>query len=149
MLRTFYKSDIPAMLAIEQSSHVVPWNEDTFKTCVQEGYAGWVIEVENKPVGFIIISLRADECHILNVCVLREYQHQGYGRKLLEHALSHAKQQHVGIAYLEVRVSNSRAISLYKKMNFHLIGERKGYYPMETGNEDALIFAKGLQDKTI
>lgn len=144
MLRTFFKSDIPAVLAIEQAIHVVPWGEDTFRICFQEGYLGWVMEMDAKPVGFIIVSLRADECHILNVAVARDYQHQGFGRQLIEHALAHAKQKNAGITYLEVRRSNSRAISIYEKMNFHLIGERKDYYPTVSGTEDALIFAKSL-----
>lgn len=146
MLRTLFKSDLPAVLAIEQSTHVVPWGEDTFRICFQEGYIGWAVEVENKLVGFIIVSLRAEECHILNVAVAREYQHRGLGRQLLEFALNYAKQKNAGIAYLEVRLSNTRAINLYKKMKFHLIGERKDYYPTVSGTEDALIFAKSLQE---
>jgi ribosomal-protein-alanine N-acetyltransferase len=43
-----------------------------------------------------------------------------------------------------VRRSNSHAISLYQKMNFHLVGERKEYYPTLSGYEDALVFAKRL-----
>lgn len=104
------------------------------------------MEIDKKIIGFIIISLTIEECHILNLCVDREFQHQGWGRKLLEHALNHARKHGIGIAYLEVRRSNSRAISLYKKMKFHLVGERKGYYPTVAGNEDALIFAMSLHN---
>ena len=144
MLRTLFKSDLNQLLAIEQSVHVVPWTEETFKTCFQAGYIGWVMENVKKITGFVMISLRPDECHVLNICVARECQHQGIGRKMMEHALQHAKQQGAMIAYLEVRASNSRAISLYQKMHFLPIGKRKGYYPMPSGDEDALIFAKNL-----
>lgn len=147
MLRTLFKSDLSQLLLVEESAHAVPWNEETFKTCFEAGYVGWVIEQEKEKVimGFIIVSMRMEECHILNLCVGRDYQHQGFGRQLLEHALNHAKQQGIGIVYLEVRRSNTRAISLYKKEHFHLIGSRKDYYPTLAGNEDALIFAKSLQ----
>jgi ribosomal-protein-alanine N-acetyltransferase len=143
-LRTLYKADIPQILAIEKSVHVVPWTEETFKMCFRSGYFSWGIEHEGKVIGFIIISLSKEECHVLNLCVALDHQHQGLGRKMLKYALSHAKQNGVGIAYLEVRRSNSRAISLYRKMNFHLVGERKNYYPTIAGNEDALIFAMSL-----
>ncbi len=144
MLRTLYKADLPQVLVIEGSVHVVPWTEDTFKICFKNGYFGWVAELDGKIIGFIIISLSREECHVLNICVTREYQKQGWGRKMLWHALHHAKQYGVAIAYLEVRRSNTRAISLYKKMNFQQVGERKDYYPTVNGQEDALIFAINL-----
>lgn len=146
MLRTLFKSDLAQILLIEKSVHVVPWTMDTFNMCFDSGYFGWVLEVDKKIAGFIIVSLTPDECHVLNICVSLDYQRQGYGAKLLEHALKHAKKQQVGIAYLEVRRSNTRAISLYKKMNFQQIGERKNYYPTVSGTEDALILAKSLVD---
>lgn len=145
MLRALFPSDMQQLLIIEKSVHVAPWNEETFKICFQSGYLGWVIESDKKILGFIIVSMTIQECHILNVCVARDYQRQGYGQQLLNHALAHARQHGVGIAYLEVRRSNGRAITLYKKMNFKLIGERKNYYPTVAGNEDALVFALSLQ----
>lgn len=149
MLRTLFKSDLKQVLTIEESVHVVPWTEETFKTCFQSGYVGWVIELNKKIIGFIIMSLRVEECHILNLCVTREYQRRGYGYKLLEHALRHAKHEKTGIVYLEVRRSNLPAISLYRRMKFHLIGERKDYYPTVSGSEDALIFAKSLHEDSV
>jgi peptide chain release factor 2 len=119
MLRALFRSDLLQLLSIEESAHAVPWNEGTFKTCFQAGYGGWVVEQGKEIVGFIIVSMRMEECHILNLCVSRDYQHQGFGRQLLACALNHAKQNHakqqgIGIVYLEVRRSNTRAISLYR-----------------------------------
>lgn len=145
MLRTFYKADVQPVLLIEQSVQVAPWTEETFKICFQAGHQGWVIEKDNQIIAFIIVATRPEECHILNLCVERAFQHQGFGRRLLLYALEHAKRNGVGIAYLEVRRSNHIAIALYKKMGFHFVGERKAYYPAETGHEDALIFAKSIQ----
>lgn len=147
MLRTLYKSDLPQLLAIEKSVHIAPWTEETFKICFQPGYLGWVVDSNRKILGFIIISLHREECHVLNICVMHDCQNQGWGRKLLDKALLQARQQGIGIAYLEVRRSNSRAISLYRKMGFHLVGERKSYYPTPNGYEDALIFARSLHDE--
>lgn len=146
MLRTLYKSDLDQVLVIENAVHVVPWTVDTFKTCFASGYFGWVAELDKKIIGFIIVSLTPDECHVLNLCVARDMQRLGWGRKLLQHALDHAKSNHIGIAYLEVRRSNTRAISLYQEMQFYQVGERKNYYPTIAGTEDALVYAKSLVD---
>ena len=145
MVREYFKSDIKELLIIENSVHVAPWTEETFKLCFDAGYLGWVWEEGQKILGFIIISLTTDECHILNICVAREFQRQGLGQKLLNFVMDHAKKRGAGIIYLEVRRTNTRAIQLYEKNQFYLIGERKDYYPIPNGYEDALIFAKTLQ----
>lgn len=144
MLRSYFKSDLPQLLAVETSSHAVPWTKDTFRMCFEAGYDGWVIEENKKLIGFIIVSAQVQECHILNICVAREHQRQGWGSKLLEQALKQVKANGIQVAYLEVRRTNTRAIALYQKMHFVRVGERKGYYPTEGGNEDALVFAKEL-----
>ncbi|OGT39750.1 MAG: ribosomal-protein-alanine N-acetyltransferase [Gammaproteobacteria bacterium RIFCSPHIGHO2_12_FULL_38_14] len=147
MIRTISKSDLAQLLAIEQSVHVIPWTSDAFKTCFDAGYKGWVIEKNNRILGFIIVSFHPKECHILNICIHHEHQRCGYGWQLLEHVINEAKHDGATILYLEVRRSNTRAITLYKKMNFQLVGERKNYYPTVSGHEDALVFARLLADK--
>jgi ribosomal-protein-alanine N-acetyltransferase len=144
MIREFIKADLPQMLAIEQTVHIAPWADETFKTCLEANCKGWVVEIDKRVIGFVIASQSNDECHILNLCVRRDSQHQGWGSKLMAAALQSAKQKGIGIAYLEVRRSNTRAINLYKKMKFQQVGERKNYYPDPTGPEDALVFAKSL-----
>lgn len=145
MLRKMAKGDLQQMFAIEQSVQGAPWSEETFKVMFEMQYDGWVAERDNRIVGYIVVALQPDECHILNLCVAREYQRQGLGRMLLEYGLNEAKNRDMGIAYLEVRRSNTRAIALYRKMKFILIGERKHYYQTVSGPEDALIFAMSLK----
>lgn len=149
MLRALVQSDLPQILEIERAVNLAPWTEETFQACLQAGYLGWAIEADgHQIVGFVLVAMSSYECHVLNVCVLPSHQHQGLGHQLMSQALGHAKAQGVGIAYLEVRRSNLPAISLYEKMNFRKIGERKNYYPTDNGSsrEDALIFAKALQE---
>lgn len=143
MLRTLFKSDVEKLLAIEESVHVTPWTEETFRSCFEAGYVGWVAEEDKHTIiGFIVIAMKKEECHILNLCVAKAFQRKGFGSLLLNKALRHAKEQGLGLAYLEVRRSNRPAIALYQKMQFHLVGERKDYYPTVNGHEDALIFAR-------
>ncbi len=139
-----FTADIPQILRIEKAVQVSPWTEETFRVCFHAGYLGWLIEVDKIIVGYVIVAYAADECHILNVCVDHAFQRQGLGEKLLEYVLNQATQRGTMVAWLEVRRSNSRAISFYQKMHFQQIGERKGYYPTVSGQEDALIFAKQL-----
>ncbi len=143
-LRSLSKADITQIMLIENAVHVVPWTEDTFYMCLQAGFLGWVLEHEKTIIGFVVVSFQQVECHILNIGVVHAYQRQGLGYQLMQHVLHLAKQKGTQIIYLEVRRSNARAIALYKKMDFQLVGERKDYYPTVAGSEDALIFAKNL-----
>ena len=45
---------------------------------------------------------------------------------------------------LEVRPSNTAAISCYNSAGFNEIGQRKDYYPATNGREDALLFARHI-----
>jgi ribosomal-protein-alanine N-acetyltransferase len=144
-IRILDNNDFSQLLAIEELTQITPWSEAAFKRCSEAHYPGWVMEEEGVITAFIILSLATGECHILNLCVHPQYQKQGFGRQILEYALTWAKNKGAGIVYLEVRRTNLPAISLYRKMNFKLIGERKNYYPSPKGKkEDALVFARDI-----
>jgi [ribosomal protein S18]-alanine N-acetyltransferase len=144
-IRLISDLDIPNLLSLEEAAQTSPWSEAAFKRCFEANYLGWALEVPKKMVGFIMISMAQGECHILNLCIHPTEQHKGFGRQLLLYTLNWAKSQQAGMVYLEVRRSNVAAIGLYRKMNFKLIGERKGYYPVtQSEREDALIFARDL-----
>lgn len=145
MLRSITLTDIEELVTIENATQISPWSPEVFNQCFTAGGIGWGIEVAGTLTSFILILIQVGEAHILNVCVHPEYQHQGQGKQLLLQALQRAKEEAAGIAYLEVRISNRKAINLYKKMGFKQIGERKDYYTFNTGLENALVFAKDLQ----
>ena len=57
MLRVLTKSDINQLLVIESSVHIAPWTAETFKACLEAGCLGWVSELNQKIIGFIIGSM--------------------------------------------------------------------------------------------
>lgn len=145
MLRKLTPNDIPQLVAIEIATQISPWSEELFQHCFQVTNYGWGIEsIEGIIVAFILITIQAGECHILNFCVKTNYQRQGYGQHLLQHMMAEIEQKNVAIAYLEVRNTNTPAITLYQKTGFKKIGERKNYYLSPKGTEDAWVFAKIL-----
>jgi [ribosomal protein S18]-alanine N-acetyltransferase len=145
MLRPVKESDNLQLVMIEEAGQISPWALEVFERCFTAGSLGWVIEVKQQVVGFIIILIQVGEEHILNLCVHPYHQHQGFGETLLKKALDEAKKQKAAIAYLEVRVTNHRAIRLYKKLGFQPISTRKNYYVTAEGHkEDALIFAQAI-----
>ncbi|MDO4940290.1 MAG: ribosomal protein S18-alanine N-acetyltransferase [Erysipelotrichaceae bacterium] len=83
-----------------------------------------------------------ENADITTIGVNSKYQGQGYGQMMLKHMLSYAKEHNVENVHLEVRVSNIKAINLYKKNGFEIVRIRKSYY--EDNNEDAYDMMKGL-----
>jgi ribosomal-protein-alanine N-acetyltransferase len=136
--------DVDSVVELESSAYGFPWSKDVFKDCLRAGYHCRVLDVDGRIQGYGIMSIFVGESHILNVCIGRDAQGQGFGRLLLRHLLKVARERNVRTAMLEVRPSNLAAIHLYQDMGFNEAGVRRGYYPDVHGREDALILGIDL-----
>jgi ribosomal-protein-alanine N-acetyltransferase len=148
--RLFSKNDLPQLITLENLTQQFPWKEDAFTQCFNSDYLGWVLEQDDQTIGFIILTFKIGECHILNLAIHPNFQRRGLGNHLLLATLKTIKQKGANIAFLEVRRSNLSAIALYHKLGFVEIGVRKGYYPAHKNREDAIVYAKDLSvDETL
>ena len=136
--------DLDTVAALEASLQVFPWSRGNFADSLAVGHSTWVLRVGGDLIGFSVVMTVIDEAHLLNIGVCQRYQGQGYGARLLRHAMENARLNHASKLFLEVRPSNERAVELYRHFGFRQIGLRKGYYPATIGREDALIFDKEL-----
>jgi ribosomal-protein-alanine N-acetyltransferase len=143
-MREMRHDDLPMVSDIERRSYEFPWSHGVFRDCLLAGYQNIVLMLEDRVVGYGVLSIAAGEAHILNICVDREFRSHGYGRKLLDEMLFRARAASVREVFLEVRPSNERAIQLYRKKGFHQIAKRLAYYQAHEGREDAAVFAKKL-----
>ena len=112
-----------------------------------------VAEVDGKVVGYIMCRVERilskfekfrirKAGHIISIAVLPEYRRIGIATSLLQRALNALKNEYgCDEAFLEVRVSNIAAISLYEKAGFMKIGVSHRYY---LDGEDAYVMAKKL-----
>lgn len=142
--RKMNKEDIPAVVEIEKQVYNYPWSDGIFKDCFTAGYKCWVCEDMEKVVAYGILSLAAGEAHIMNICVDPAEQKQGIGQSMVETMVEAARDRKINSIFLEVRPSNTAAISLYNRLGFSELGTRKDYYPAEEGREDALMLGMEL-----
>lgn len=140
-LRPMRESDLDTVLAIEMRAYPFPWSRGIFRDCLRADYPSWVLEQDGRIIGYGVLSLAADEAHVLNVCAAPEVQGRGHGRRLLRALLQIARGRGVQRVFLEVRPSNPHAIALYHDEGFNEIGRRPRYYPAQNGREDALVMA--------
>lgn len=145
LFRNMTKADLAVVVSNETSGYSHPWSHGVFSDCLDSEYDCWVIEQGNHVIGHGILNVAAGECHLLNVCVNPQNQSCGLGRRMVEHLLVQAVRQGAERVYLEVRPSNKVAYDLYASMGFDEVGVRKGYYPAESGREDALVLTRNLQ----
>lgn len=136
--------DLDAVAALESTLQVFPWSRGNFADSLSAGYSVWVLRLGGDLIGFSVVMSVIDEAHLLTIGVCKRYQGQGYGARLLRHAMESARLGGAHKLFLEVRPSNERAVELYRHFGFKQIGTRKGYYPAVVGREDALIFDKEL-----
>lgn len=77
----------------------------------------------------------------LSLTVLREFWGRGIGSELMRRMIDFAKSVGIEILYLEVRADNERAVSLYKKFGFSLIGEYENFFKINDKYYDAYLMS--------
>lgn len=109
-----------------------------------------VAEMHNEIVGYIMCRVEhglsnfgigvARKGHIVSIAVMPYARRKGIGKSLMIKAMENLKKEYnVDEYFLEVRVSNKPAISLYKKLGYKIVKVIKGYY---LDGEDAYLMAK-------
>lgn len=137
--RRMTNDDVPAVHDIEVATFPVPWTLDSFYYEMNENqYANYLVAEEGgKLIGFCGLWLVIDAAQITNVAVIEEVRGRGIGEALMREAMRIAKEAQMDVMSLEVRVSNTVAQNLYRKLGFQDGGIRKGYYT--DNQEDALV----------
>jgi len=125
-----------------------PWSRESLKLLCGEDFPSVVLELCGSAVGYIGSQKVLDELQITNVAVHPDHRGKGLGSALLEEFLAMAERLSIATVSLEVRVSNTAALSLYEKFGFLRVGTRRGFY--KNPREDAIIMVKELknQDQT-
>ena len=146
-LRPMRESDLDAVMDIELRAYPFPWSRGIFRDCLHSNYAMWLQErADGAILGYGVLSIAADEAHVLNLCTTPGSEGRGLGQRMLQALLKIARGHAVQRVFLEVRPSNTRGIALYERSGFNEIGRRPRYYPANNGREDAMVMAMELLD---
>lgn len=143
--RAMSETDLPEVMAIEEDVYPFPWSIQVFRDCLLAGYECWVVQRGRDLIGYAVLSLGAGEAHLLNLCVAREEQGRGLGRRLLRRVFDLVRWHRAARLFLEVRPSNPAALALYESEGFRRIGRRPGYYPDFGGREDAIVMVRDFR----
>ena len=145
-IRPVKNSDLDQFLLIEEECFINPWNKEQLLYEFNENPINKIFVAldGDKLVGFINYMITFNSATISQLAVTEKYRKQGIATKLCELMFSSFGKNGddiVEFVTLEVRESNIKAISLYKKLGFDQISVKKNYY---ADGENAVYMVKGL-----
>lgn len=135
---------VKGVAEIERECFSEPWTEDGIRSELSNETARFfVADFMGEAAGYIGMHIVLDECYIANIAVKEKFRRKGIADRLLSLGEERARAEGCTFITLEVRVSNEKAIALYRKRGYNEMGERKNFYSSPT--ENALIMTKDFQ----
>lgn len=140
-IRPLSAADLSAMMPIEHEAFSTPWRESTFYALMLRRDSTLIGALrDERLVGYAVCWVVGDQAELGNVAVASDERGHGVGRRLVGEILDSLQERGVRECFLEVRVSNQIARSLYEKYGFRIVGKRRNYYSKPL--EDALVMRR-------
>ena len=143
-IRRMKAEDLHRVWEIDVQSFSLPWTESSFRYdfFLNKNSRMWVVESIDdagnpQVIGSMVAWLILDEVHLGTIAVVPDFRRCGIGETLIRTLLHEMVREGAVRVELEVRKSNTAALSLYQKFGFDIEGERKKYY--SDNHEDAIL----------
>jgi len=155
-LRKFSMDDLASVIRVNQTCLPENYTDIFFLDLYRRFPETFIVaEEDGKIVGYIMCRVEVGlsnfglgglvkKGHVVSVAVLPEHRRKGIGETLIKQAIEGMRAYNAKQFYLEVRVTNEEAISLYKKLQFEVARTIHGYY---ADGEDALVMGRDIQAK--
>jgi [ribosomal protein S18]-alanine N-acetyltransferase len=147
LVESMRQEHLPEVVAIEAASFGLPWTRDMFENDLARGDVADLLVARlagagtpGPVAGYICVWVIQDELHINNIAVDPRWRRRGIASALLAASLDRGQGRGTRLAFLEVRVSNVEAQSLYRRFGFAPTGIRRAYYTHPV--EDALVMTR-------
>lgn len=140
-IRTMEIADLDRIAQLEKELFSSFWSKEDFQYELEENpYAQYyVIEEKQTILGYVGLWMLGDQCQITTIGIDESYQGKGYASQLMEFVFKKCEELNYRNINLEVRVSNDKAIALYRKYGLKKVAVRKNYY---ADHEDAYLMIK-------
>ena len=128
--------DFNSILSIEKDLKLPATNFKLFSNLMELDKI-FVMKVipSNQLIGFVELQGDLEETEIITLGIKKNFQNQGYGKQLINFII---KKNYKNI-FLEVSLSNLKALNFYKSLGFKRISIRKNYYRSVKNQNDAFI----------
>ena len=128
--------DFNSILSIEKDLKLPATNFKLFSNLIELDKI-FVLKVisSNQLIGFVELQGDLEETEIITLGIKKNFQNQGYGKQLINFIIN----KNYKNIFLEVSLSNLRALNFYKSLGFKKISIRKNYYRNIENQNDAFI----------
>jgi ribosomal-protein-alanine N-acetyltransferase len=152
-LRKFVPDDLQNVMQINRVTLPENYTDFFFVDLHQRFPETFIVAEENgKIIGYIMCRIEVGlsnfgfgglvrKGHVVSIAVLSQNRRKGVAQAIINRALQGMEYYKAKQAFLEVRVTNEAAISLYKKLGFEITRTINGYY---SDGEDAYVMTKKL-----
>lgn len=134
------------LVQLETQSSPSPWSRRQFEEELaaprSRGLA--YLSADGRARAFGVYWWIPPEAQLANLAVEPALRGRGLGRALLERLMARAVAEGGRLATLEVRLSNTPALALYRRLGFRETGRRPRFYE---GTETAVLMEKTLDPR--
>ena len=136
-ISTLGREHLASAASLELECFSQPWSEKALEILLEDNAVAVAAVVDGEVAAYAGMTSVLDEGQITNVATRPSYRRRGLARAVLEELIKRAAERGVRSIFLEARVSNAPAISLYKSLGFCEIGARRRFYSAPV--EDAVL----------
>ena len=149
-IRRCDREDVPSVIEVNMKTLPEHYSEYFYYEILSEFPETFLVaELHDVLVGYIMCRIEygfsqlkrlglARKGHVVSVAVEEEHRGKGIGTSLILASHEEMVKKSAAECYLEVRVSNAQAITLYQKLGFKITGRLEAYY---RDGEGALVMA--------
>ena len=152
-LRKFMPDDLQSVMQINRVCLPENYTDFFFMDLHQRFPETFIVAEENGVIaGYIMCRIEVGlsnygfgglvkKGHVVSIAVLPQHRRKGIAQSVINKAIEGMQYYKSKQCFLEVRVTNDIAISLYKKLGFEITRTLTGYY---SDGEDAYVMTKRL-----
>jgi ribosomal-protein-alanine N-acetyltransferase len=152
-LRKFMPDDLQSVMQINRVCLPENYTDFFFMDLHQRFPETFIVAEENGVIaGYIMSRIEVGlsnygfgglvkKGHVVSIAVLPQHRRKGIAQSVINKAIEGMQYYKSKQCFLEVRVTNDIAISLYKKLGFEITRTLTGYY---SDGEDAYVMTKRL-----
>ena len=134
---------LPAAAEIERLCFSEPWSEEALLyMCRSENTHAVAVMIDGRLAAYGGCEFVLDEASIVNVATHPDFRRRGCASAVIDALEEFLSSKGVCNVFLEVRMSNAPARTLYESKGFGVVGIRKNYYRFPT--EDAAVMLKNI-----
>ena len=130
---------------IETTCFQAPWSMESCSDFLTERTNhAWAFSLDSGKtfIGAAALQVLPPEAELLRLAIKEPFRRHGYGRQFMTALIKWLRDEGVNQMWLEVRISNEPAISLYESLGFKRNGLRKRYY--KNNGEDAYTYGRTI-----